>query len=88
MTRKRRLENPKQAKEVKRRKPVDFELKKQPLKKERWIVLALISFICLTLFFNSYFNYTSGAGINEDGNTVSEKYYLLGPDPYYHARIA
>jgi len=89
MTRKRRLKNSKQLKNV-RRKPVSFELEKEKttVKKERWIILVLISFICLTLFFNSYFNYTSGAGINENGDTLGEKYYLLGPDPYYHARIA
>ena len=76
-----------QLKKQKARKPISFELKKEPAKKQRWIVLALVSIMFLTLFFNSYFNYTSGVAVNEDGETLGEKYYLLGPDPYYHARI-
>jgi len=70
------------------KKPVDFELKNKSKLNNKLIILVLVCFIFLTLFFNCYFNYTSGVGINEEGETLGEKYYFLGPDPYYHARIA
>ena len=75
-------------KDKKVRKKVDFEIKKNATLNNKIIIIALISFICLTLYLNTYNNYTSGVGINDKGETLGEKYYLAGPDPYYHARIA
>jgi dolichyl-diphosphooligosaccharide--protein glycosyltransferase len=50
------------------------------------IAVLLISVFALTLFFNFYFNYTSGVGLNPDGTTMQTKYLLSGPDPYYNMR--
>jgi len=54
---------------------------------KKWIVPLLIGAFFLVLFLNTYFNYTSGVAINEEGKTLTEKFYLAGPDPYYHARL-
>jgi len=48
-------------------------------------VMLIGIFFCV-LFFNTYWNATSGVGLNPDGETFEEKYYLSGPDPYYNAR--
>jgi dolichyl-diphosphooligosaccharide--protein glycosyltransferase len=71
------------------RKQISFELKQEEktTKKNKAVVFVLIAIILLTLTMNCYFNYTSGTGINQNGKTLGEKYYLGGPDPYYHARI-
>jgi len=51
------------------------------------LVLLLVGAFFLVLFLNTYFNYTSGIALNEEGKTLSEKFYLAGPDPYYNARL-
>ena len=51
------------------------------------LVILLAGAFFLVLFLNAYFNYTSGVAINEEGKTLSEKFYLAGPDPYYNARL-
>jgi len=52
-----------------------------------WIAISLILVFCLVLFFNTYFNLSSGMAINPEATTVSEKFYLSGPDPYYNMRL-
>ena len=56
-------------------------------KRSKKLVLLLIGAFFLVLFLNTYFNYTSGITINKEGKTLSDKFYLAGPDPYYHARL-
>lgn len=58
-------------------------------KKKRNIttILILCSIFCLVLFFNSYFNYTSGIAYNENGTTLGTRFFLSGPDPYYNMRL-
>jgi dolichyl-diphosphooligosaccharide--protein glycosyltransferase len=36
---------------------------------------------------NSYFNIVSNTNINPDGTSLSDTYYLSGPDPYYNMRL-
>ncbi|MGC9307454.1 MAG: STT3 domain-containing protein, partial [Thermoplasmatota archaeon] len=48
--------------------------------------MVVVAFV-LVLFFNTYFNVTSGVAINEDATSLTEKFYLSGPDPYYNARL-
>jgi asparagine N-glycosylation enzyme membrane subunit Stt3 len=36
---------------------------------------------------NSYFNIVSNVNINSNGTTLSDTYYLSGPDPYYNMRL-
>ncbi len=55
--------------------------------KNKWMVVSLIGIFMLVLFLNSYFNYTSGVAINEEGTSLEEKFYLSGPDPYYNMRL-
>lgn len=40
------------------------------------------------LFFNSYFNHSSGVALNEGADRWEESFYLAGPDPYYNMRLA
>jgi len=56
-------------------------------KKNWWIGVALIATFFLVLFMNSYFNLTSNVNINPDGTTLTDTYYLSGPDPYYNMRL-
>jgi len=54
---------------------------------KKWTIPLLIGAFFLVLFLNTYFNYTSGIAINEDGTfgeepSVTDKFYLAGPDPY------
>jgi len=70
---------------------VSIEEKKyvKPVKKSKkkyWIALALIGIFCLVLFFNSYFNYTSGTAFNPQGDSIGTRFFLSGPDPYYNMR--
>ncbi|RLF36994.1 MAG: hypothetical protein DRN08_00325, partial [Thermoplasmata archaeon] len=62
---------------------------KKPSFSERnwWIAAALIGIFILTLFLNTYFNLSSGTVINPEGKTLSERFYLSGPDPYYNMRL-
>ena len=63
-------------------------IKKKPIiKKNQWISIALIGIFFMVLFLNSYFNIVSNVGINPEGTSVSEKFYLSGPDPYYNMRL-
>lgn len=57
------------------------------LKKNWWIGVSLIAIFFLVLFMNSYFNIVSNVNLNPDGTTLSDTYYLSGPDPYYNMRL-
>ena len=57
------------------------------LKKNWWIGITLIAIFFLVLFMNSYFNIVSNVNINPDGTTLTDTYYLSGPDPYYNMRL-
>ncbi len=57
------------------------------LKKNWWIGITLIAIFFLVLFMNSYFNITSNVNINPDGTTLTDTFYLSGPDPYYNMRL-
>ena len=57
------------------------------LKKNWWIGITLIAVFFLVLFMNSYFNITSNVNINPDGTTLTDTFYLSGPDPYYNMRL-
>jgi len=50
------------------------------------VPIVLIGVFLLVLFFNSYFNYSSGMAFNPEGTTVGTRFYLSGPDPYYNMR--
>ena len=63
-----------------------FEEKSKISTKNWWIAIALIGIFFLVLFYNSYFNFTSGLPIDEEA-TGFGKYLLSGPDPYYNMRI-
>ena len=56
-------------------------------KRNYYIAITLIGLFCLVLFFNSYFNYTSGIAHNPDGDTFGTRFFLSGPDPYYNLRL-
>jgi len=90
MTRKRRRIKPvrvtAEALRAKKYKESYKEAFKPKKKKQFWIALALIAIFCLVLFFNSYFNYTSGTAFNPDGDTLGTRFLLSGPDPYYNMR--
>ncbi|HEC87146.1 MAG TPA: hypothetical protein ENI49_04690 [Thermoplasmatales archaeon] len=63
------------------------EEKKIISKKELSTVFFLSGIMLITLFFTTYFNYTSGVAINPDGTTLGEKYFFSGTDPYYNMRL-
>lgn len=63
------------------------ERKRFRLKKNWWIGVSIIVIFFLVLFMNSYFNIISNVDINSEGNTLSETFYLSGPDPYYNMRL-
>lgn len=63
------------------------ERKRFRVKKNWWIGLTLIAIFFLVLFMNSYFNIISDVNINPDGTTLSDTFYLSGPDPYYNMRL-
>ena len=55
---------------------------------KKYITAALVAGAFITvLMFNTYFNLTSGIGINKYGHTLETKFYLSGPDPYYNMRL-
>ena len=56
-------------------------------KKKYIYIFSLIAIFCLVLFFNSYFNYTSGIAHNPSGETLGTRFFLSGPDPYYNMRL-
>lgn len=41
----------------------------------------------MVLFLNTYFNLTSDVALNEEGQTLADRFYLAGPDPYYNMRL-
>ncbi|MFH1102028.1 MAG: STT3 domain-containing protein [Methanobacteriota archaeon] len=57
------------------------------MKKNWWVAATLISIFFLVLLLNTYFNVASGFAVNPDGVTLTEKFYLSGPDPYYNMRL-
>jgi dolichyl-diphosphooligosaccharide--protein glycosyltransferase len=63
------------------------ERKRFRVKKNWWIGVTLIAIFFLVLFMNSYFNIVSNVNINQDGTTLTDTYYLSGPDPYYNMRL-
>jgi len=62
------------------------EKKSFKINKNWWVAITLISIFLLTLYFNTYYNATSGVAINPNGEGF-EKFYLSGPDPYYNMRL-
>jgi len=68
-------------------RPIKPEKKKTIIKKNQWIAISLVGIFFMVLFLNSYFNIVSEVAINPEGETVSEKFYLSGPDPYYNMRL-
>lgn len=63
------------------------EITQSKARKNWWIAVALLGIFLMVLFFNTYFNFTSGQAINPEGTTLSTKFYLSGPDPYYNMRM-
>jgi dolichyl-diphosphooligosaccharide--protein glycosyltransferase len=61
--------------------------KKKQYKKNALVALSVAIAFIMVLFLTCYFNYSSGIAINEKGTTLSERFYLSGPDPYYNARL-
>lgn len=54
---------------------------------KKYAAILVAGAIVMTLFLNTYFNLTSGVGINKYGKTLEDKFYLSGPDPYYNMRL-
>ncbi|MCD6222195.1 MAG: hypothetical protein J7K12_00710, partial [Thermoplasmata archaeon] len=55
---------------------------------KRYTVAILVAGAFVTiLMLNTYFNFTSGIAINKYGETLEDKFYLSGPDPYYNMRL-
>ena len=69
---------------TKRAKP---DKKKITFKKNWWVAVSLIAIFFMVLFLNSYFNIISDVAINPEGNSLTTKFYLSGPDPYYNMRL-
>jgi dolichyl-diphosphooligosaccharide--protein glycosyltransferase len=63
------------------------EKKINTVKKNWWVAFSLITIFFMVLFLNSYFNIISDVSINPEGNSLSTKFYLSGPDPYYNMRL-
>jgi len=49
--------------------------------------MTLIAIFFLVLFMNSYFNIVSNVNMNPQGTTMTDTFYLSGPDPYYNMRL-
>ncbi|MCX6670708.1 MAG: glycosyltransferase family 39 protein, partial [Euryarchaeota archaeon] len=64
-----------------------LERRRFRVKKNWWIGVTLIAIFFLVLFMNSYFNIVSNVNINPDGTTLTDTFYLSGPDPYYNMRL-
>ena len=67
--------------------PVKTKRKTFAWKKNWWVAVALVGIFFLFLLLNTYFNISSGFAINPNGQNLSEKFYLAGPDPYYNMRL-
>jgi asparagine N-glycosylation enzyme membrane subunit Stt3/protocatechuate 3,4-dioxygenase beta subunit len=63
------------------------ERKRIRFKKNWWIGISLIAIFFLVLFMNTYFNFVSNVNMNPSGTTLSDTFYLSGPDPYYNMRL-
>jgi asparagine N-glycosylation enzyme membrane subunit Stt3 len=63
------------------------ERKRFRFKKNWWIGVSLITIFFLVLFMNSYFNIVSNVNMNPSGTTMTDTFYLSGPDPYYNMRL-
>ena len=63
------------------------ERKRFRFKKNWWIGVSLIAIFFLVLFMNSYFNIVSNVNMNPSGTTMTDTFYLSGPDPYYNMRL-
>lgn len=61
--------------------------KKIKINKNQWIAISLVGIFFMVLLLNSYFNVVSEASLNPEGDRLSEKFYLSGPDPYYNMRL-
>ena len=66
-------------------KPI-YDKKQYGIKKNWWIVIALVGIFFMVLFLNTYFNFVSEVSINPEGEGFN-KFYLSGPDPYYNLRL-
>ena len=69
-----------------RRSGLSYSEKPPRLKKEWQTALFLGAIILIVMFLTSYFNFTSGIAFGS-GNSLTDKFYLSGPDPYYNARL-
>ncbi|MCX6663146.1 MAG: glycosyltransferase family 39 protein, partial [Euryarchaeota archaeon] len=63
------------------------ERKRFRFNKNWWIGVSLIAIFFLVLFMNSYFNIVSNVNMNPSGTTMTDTFYLSGPDPYYNMRL-
>jgi dolichyl-diphosphooligosaccharide--protein glycosyltransferase len=55
-------------------------------KESLWVGLTLIGIGLLIGFLTVYFNFTSSIAINQEGESLAQKFYFSGPDPYHHGR--
>jgi len=63
------------------------EIKQHKTSSKKLQVIVMLVGICfLVLFLNSYFNLQSGTVFNPEGETLGERFYLSGPDPYLNMR--
>ena len=76
---------PKHIKEEIKKESKSFLSKK---KKTNYVIpIVLIALFFLVLFFNAYFNFTTNIAHNPEGDTLSTRFFLQGPDPYYNMRL-
>ncbi len=62
------------------------EKAKKSLAKNWWVALILVGIFFSVLFYNTYYNASSGIAMEESFDDYG-KYLLSGPDPYYNMRI-
>ena len=63
-------------------------MKDKIISKDRAVIaFSLFTAFMVTFLLATYFNYTSGVGINPNGKSLEDKFYLSGPDPYYNMRL-
>jgi dolichyl-diphosphooligosaccharide--protein glycosyltransferase len=55
-------------------------------KKSLLVGLTLLGIGLLIGFLTAYFNFTSGIAINQEGESLAQKFFFSGPDPYHHGR--
>lgn len=74
---------------IKRYQPIEKEIKQIKISKTKTkihTVLVLVGIFGLILFLTCFFNYNSGTVYNPNGQTLGERFYLSGPDPYLNMR--